>query len=242
MSWNTNVILIDDRVGSAELMNHLPPGSARLTRLQYGDAAFQGKGPEGVPWFIGVERKTVADFFDSFTTGRLQGNQIPGMCNSYNKCYLLLEGITRRKGNVMQVMRYGKWYDLNIGAATMDSIIGTLECVAGVTFKYPSNINETGSIIYSLQNWWDAGYHTHRSHLGFSVEPTPVHVFRPPSLLRRIAKELPGVGWERSAAIEKAFSSVLSMVNADENMWREVPTIGPKLAHRIVEEINGIRT
>jgi len=232
-------ILIDDRIGSAELLAHLPKGVAQLSRLQYGDAAFQGKGPDGVPWWIGVERKTIHDFIDSFTSGRLQGNQIPGMCNSYNKCYLLLEGITRRKGNVIQVLHYGKWKDVSIAANSIDNIINTFECIAGITFKYPSTIKDSADIIRALCDWWTAGYHSHKSHLGFAVEPMPVQIFSKPSLLRRIAKELPGIGWERSAAIAKAFPSVAAMVGADEKTWLAIPNIGPRIAQRILEEIHG---
>lgn len=233
-------IIVDDRIGSAELLPHLPPEIAELGRLQYGDVAFQGWGPQRVPWWIGIERKTVYDFVDSFTTGRLQGNQIPGICNSYNKSYLILEGITKRKGNILQVLQYGKWKDLTISVNSFEHIVNTFECLAGITFKTSNSITDTVTVILSLYEWWSKGFHKHKSHLGFAVEPHPVTCFGRPALLRRIAKELPGVGWERASSIEKSFSSVLDMVNADEQRWREIPNIGPKLAHRIVEEINGL--
>lgn len=229
-------LLIDERVGSKELLDHIP--NASLSRLDFGDVSFWGMGPGGMPYLIGIERKEIHDFIDSFTSGRLQGHQIPGMANSFNKSYLIVEGIIRRSGNVLQVMQRGKWRDLPLPANTVDKVITTIESVAGITTRFTGTLYETALVIQSLHEWWLVGYDSHKSHLGFSVEPMPVCIFGKPPLIRRIAKELPGIGWERSSEVEKHFGSVEAMLMAGVKEWQSIPKIGKKLAERIVKEIH----
>ncbi len=56
-------------------------------------------------------------------------------------------------------------------------------------------------------------------------------------MLRRVAKELPGIGWERSLAVEKHFVSVLAMMLAKSPEWEKVDGIGKTLAQKIVKAI-----
>jgi ERCC4-type nuclease len=89
------VITIDRRTGSGELLPLFPKGVAELGCLEYGDFAWIGKGPEGLPLAIGVERKQIHDLVNSMASGRLQAHQLPGMINTYKISYLVIEGIWR---------------------------------------------------------------------------------------------------------------------------------------------------
>ena len=51
-----------------------------------------------------------------------------------------------------------------------------------------------------------------------------------PTFLQRVAKEIPLIGWERSKAVEEAFSSVFDMVTAPLIRWRRIPGIGRIIA------------
>ena len=57
-------LLIDDRIGSAELAKYLAllKLPIEMTRLGYGDFAFLGNGEGGVPVPVGIERKTLTDW------------------------------------------------------------------------------------------------------------------------------------------------------------------------------------
>jgi len=57
------------------------------------------------------------------------------------------------------------------------------------------------------------------------------------SLVRRVAKELPGVGWELSGRAEMEFESVREMVNADESRWEKLDKVGPGKSKRIIESL-----
>ena len=58
-----------------------------------------------------------------------------------------------------------------------------------------------------------------------------------PSLMRRVAKELPGIGWERSLVVEAKWDSVRDMVNAPVEEWLELDGIGKGIASRVQEEL-----
>jgi len=62
-------------------------------------------------------------------------------------------------------------------------------------------------------------------------------LLKPPSLVRRVAKELPGIGWERSLLVEETFDSVRTMVNAPLEQWLEIEGIGKGIATKVQEEL-----
>jgi excinuclease UvrABC nuclease subunit len=54
-----------------------------------------------------------------------------------------------------------------------------------------------------------------------------------------MAKELQGVGWEKSGNIAGQFQNPLAMVQASVVEWRSIPGIGDTLAKRIVKVLQG---
>jgi len=83
----------------------------------------------------------------------------------------------------------------------------------------------------------------HSSLKQFATSPEPVASFlQKPSLIRRIAKELPGIGWDRSKDIEAELGSAreLCRVLADGDMTRlmEVEGIGKGITGRIESELD----
>ena len=55
------MILIDDRVGSGELLRYFHNGTAVLTALDSADFCFYGNGPDGESWAVGIERKKLPE-------------------------------------------------------------------------------------------------------------------------------------------------------------------------------------
>ena len=58
-----------------------------------------------------------------------------------------------------------------------------------------------------------------------------------PNLVRRVAAQLEGIGWEKSAAVATRFATVLDMVVATEKEWQAVPGVGKTLAARAVQQL-----
>lgn len=241
------MITLDDRTGSKELMRVIPKGRAEIRRLQYGDASFIGNGPDDAPVFIGVERKAILDMLQSMTSGRFSGHQLPGLLSCYGVVYLVLEGVFRadpRSGLLTAPRGRSGWQPIAFGqrrfmAKELWNFCNTLQVVTGVHIVRTGTMRETGQWLVAAESWWSKDYHKHKGHRGFDNPQPPAALLRKPGLVRRIAKELPGVGWTRSGAVENAFPSVVDMAMAEECEWAAIPGIGPVLASRIYQAVAG---
>mgnify|MGYP001558582078 CR=1 FL=1 len=236
------MILIDSRIGSKDLIDFIP--QSKLTFLEYGDAAFTGKGENYLPVQIGIEIKTVGDALDSLTSGRFAGHQLPGMLVEYQQVYLIIQGQYRLdpKTGVMQVPRRRRWIDIEIGPRKymyrdFHCWLMTFVNCCQVKLEKSSNRRETAQIIKDIYRWWNSKeYNEHRSHL---VQRKIDHgaMLIKPSLKRRWANELTGIGWEKSQKVASHFKSALELANASKEDWIKIEGIGTKIAEQSVEEI-----
>ena len=73
-------ITVDPRAGSADLFEPLKARKlpVRLSKLEAGDVAFIGNGPEGRPVPVGIEYKKLPEMLGCFRD-RFAGHQIIGM-------------------------------------------------------------------------------------------------------------------------------------------------------------------
>ncbi len=216
-----------------------------LVELEYGDMAFTGNGPEGEVQ-IGIERKAIGDLVNSIATGRLSGHQLPGLLSTYYKVYIIMEGMCRESTDgELEVYQHKKWMPLSRGKrkfAYRDiwSYLTTLEVFTGVVVRHTSNMVETANQISYLYHYWQKPWNKHRGHLQIHKVPPPAAILRPekPSLIRRMASELPSVGWEMSLAVEKYFMTVGNMFVASEEDWREVEGFGKLTARKCWEVLH----
>lgn len=244
------MITLDARIGSKDLLKYLPKGKARLGHLQYGDASFLGNGPDDVPIPVGIELKRLLDLLSSMTTGRLSGHQLPGMQACYRVRYLVVEGIWRPNPSTGLLERpMGKgWVPVELGTRTfmaseVDGYLNTLDMLGGMHVRTTGSPRQTAQLILSIHHWWtDKKWEAHRSHLAFDEsDGLGTALLTKPKLLRRIAKELPGVGWARSQAVAAYFDNVVEMVNAPSEEWEKIEGIGEVIAEEVVREMNEVR-
>ena len=239
------MIVIDNRTGSKELLPYFPPGTATLGKLEYADFAFEGKGPEGVAWRIGIERKTIRDLLACIQSGRFSGHQLRGLLNGFNEVYLIVEGFFKGDSQgVLVTYEAGEWRSLGLGpnCYMMRDIwlwLNTEAIGAGIHWNKTANPRETASFVSTLYRWWTfKEYEGHRSHL--QPNTGQVASLGNFSLVRRVASQLSGIGWEkRSRAIESAFDSIEEMVHATESDWQSIEGIGKKLSQSIMAELKG---
>lgn len=238
------MIFVDHRVGSRELMRHLPTGTAELTHLQFADAMFLGRGPDDIPVHVGIEVKRLDDILNSMVDGRLAGHQLPGLLRDYHQVYLIIEGHYRPnpESGVIQVHngKPAKWVDLELGTKQwttreLHGFLTTIETRYNVRLRRSFDRRESAGCVLDLYHWWTAKlYEAHRSAqaIDFSGEPLV-----PASTLRRVAAQLPLIGWKRSGAVADHFDSIGDMVMASELDWRRIEGIGPKIAAGVIREL-----
>jgi len=97
--------------------------------------------------------------------------------------------------------------------------------------------------MFSEQKRW----HTHTAHTALHKDATIFNAPRAlsfiedvgkPTLLRKIAAELPGVGVGRSALVEKHFGSVYNMFMATEKDWLKIDGVGKVTARMSWEALH----
>lgn len=241
-------MIIDRRAGSVDLYPRLQMAGVKpleLGELGYGDVQIEGRGPEGCPVLVGVEYKKLGDLAQCIDNGRLVGHQLPGMLECYGDVWLLVEGIWREgKSGAVEVPRGAYWNPLRTGtgsfsALALQSFILTLQVKLGVKVMQTGTSTQTVSWLSALNRWWTGKeWEEHRAHLNFDNSAALALISRP-SLVRRMAKELPGVGWDRSGKVSRHFASVVEMANAPQVEWETISGIGKGTARKVVEALNG---
>ncbi len=254
------MILIDYRTGSKDLVGdgHLPPDVAQIADLGSPgpDAAFLGYGPGGPHTYpIAVEIKALSarsqDAWTSWRTGRLTGGQLPQFAQDYKRVYLIVEGVWRPgpQGEIeipewTNERSYSghKWRPLAHAPdyRTFDNFLNSLTEIGRIIVKRTADRTETARAILDLYLWWSKDYEAHQSLLTFDRSQEPTQLVRP-TFKRRVAAELESIGWQKSEAIAKTFSSIHALANASVTDLMAIPGIGAKLAAQIWCELRGLK-
>lgn len=256
---------LDRRTGSEDLLplvlrRHIP---AQLTTLRFGDAAFILSGPGGRPVLTGIEIKKIGDMLRCMTDGRYSGHQLPGMANAYELRFLVVEGDMRMdtQTGILQTpwgANNGRfqtnsrdWGQPDMGArgfmfSDVTKFLITILLQGGTVPWFTQDREHTAQFLCDLYRWGTAKeWEEHRSHLAFDEsdilgQPAAI-LLKKHSLLRLVAKELPGIGWKKSVEIEKAFGSIHNMANAEVKDWENIAGIGKKIALDLWKKIRGIK-
>jgi ERCC4-type nuclease len=120
-----------------------------------------------------------------------------------------------------------------------DQYLTEIQRDAGIIFKHTENVRGTADVILALYQNFQTPPDQHNSLHQIFKPPAPSVQLVRPSLVRRIASELKGIGWTRSSVVAEHFSSVLDMVQASEQEWSSIPGIGKKTAQKVVKALGG---
>lgn len=240
---------VDDRTGSEDLLPLLRKRGvpAELGRLEFGDISFIGNGPDEMPIAVGIEVKKVSDVLKCITDGRFAGHQLPGMIQCYQYAWLLMEGGIRPDmitGLLQSDGGKGYWHNASVGGRTfmyrdLDHWLMTMEIRGGIRIVKTKNRYETAQWLADLYHWWtDKEWEQHRSHLAPNDSGQPdTRMFIRPTVTRRIAAQLAGIGWDKAGKLAATFGTPADLLLATEADLQRVDGIGPKLAKSIVTEI-----
>lgn len=250
------MIVLDYRAGSGELEEPLSALGLDVHKtetpdeLPFGDIAFEGRGEENKPVQIGIEFKKLEELVGSLRTNRLQGHQAPGMQDSFDFRYLLIEGELHydKRGRLLKRVGKRDFKPLagNMGVGELLKRIFVLHLQWGLNPLWTRSRRDTLLFIQMLYRvWTDTALDEHKSHLGIYQPPAivPLTGFR-----QTVSGPLfPGISLRKSLAVERAFGgSLRKAVNASKDTWAriEVPDkhgkvkrLGTKVAERIVENM-----
>lgn len=242
------MILLDTAVGSKELLPYIRKRGVlcETTPLGFGDAAFEGKGPEGAI-SIGVERKALHDMLSCIEDSRYSAHQRVGMAKQYTKSFLIVEGEWRphdSDGGLMEGFRGGTaWGPCRPGGQRVlySKLYRYLISVAlsGVIITYSRNMDHTAHNIVELFHYFQKRWEDHTSMLATQMLNIPSLNGKPP-LIRRWAAELTGVGVKTSMDAQRLFRTPIKLATADEMDWLQIKGVGVPTAQKIVKEIHGL--
>lgn len=219
------------------------------------DAGFFGTGLNNKPLRVGVERKKIGDMAQCILNGRYIHQAQTAHDTGFNVLCLIVEGRVRSNPDdgILEVPVWGVnpktlrraeiWQPVKpfITYSRFDQFLTELFCLAGILVKRSETVAETALQIKDLYVNFQKSPDKHNSlHQIYTLAPPVVQLTRP-GLVRRVAKELDGIGWERSGQVAAQFKSVREMVDANQKQWYAIEGIGKKTAEKVVAELQGLK-
>lgn len=234
------MLLLDNRIGSKHLLSSLQKEvEVSLERLEFGDVAFTSK--EGKA--IGIEIKSIGEFLSDVISNRFTGYQVPGLLDTFDWVYVVVEGLWKRQpSNGIGIYHGREWRNFNTGNRSytyreLCKRVNSLSILGNIRVIFTASQTDTIELILSLHEWWSEGFHHHKTLSTFYSKPPEKVSFKPPSLFRRMMKEVDGLGWERTKLLEEKYPSVQSLLQASEKELAQIPGIGKVVAREIYHSL-----
>lgn len=214
---------------------------AEIERLVFGDFAFEGHG--GMT--VGIERKRLHDMLACIDDSRFTAHQRPGLRRMYQEHWLLLEGCWRAhdpKGLLMEGNTAGAWWECK--PAGRNILYSKLR-------RYLFSVVRSGTPIIETRDEWESAfdivelfhYYQKKEHTS-QTEKQKIGVASlsgRPSLARRWAEELDGVGQKHGTDAARQFKTGIALATSEEIEWMCIKGIGAATARDIMRQINGGR-
>src|ERR1700675_1298694 len=239
------MILVDSRVGSKELVPFIQRigVSVQLATLEYGDACFEGHGPQG-GICVGIERKTLSDMLNCIDDARYAAHQRPGMKAMYGYSIVMIEGVWKpdsATGYLMECIRTLEWRPFRYRTqmtrySKLFRFLMTLQ-LAGTGVMITRDMEHTAYNITECFSYFQKRWEDHTSLLETQKLNMPSLNGRP-SLVRRWAAEIDGVGVKGSMEADKMFRTPYELASSDSFVWIKAPGMGAKSARSIVRQIH----
>lgn len=218
--------------------------AAEETILDSGDVAFLGLDPwKGTPISVGGEIKTLRGLLGDIKTDRVS-QQLERMREAYDRTWLLIEeGPYRVDDEGFLIFPSGResngrtsWDRLGGGFlySSLDNYLTSAQ-ERGTGIKRTQDDRELVRIILNLYSWYqkEPGEHDRMPGSRYQAFSWNGKV----SLRRKIAAQVPGIGWSKSKGLEDVFPTTRAMMNATVEELMQAEGIGKILAERIVEKV-----
>jgi len=214
------------------------PGISLPIPIQHGDFQIdseEGWHPEGGPLRFCGDRKKVPDLLACIDDGRHLNQVRNAYAAGFTRQALIIEGSIREgpDGHVKQ--RKGA-RETETTYKRLKAYLYQIHYMMNVQVIFTRNLKETIREIYYLWDMFHTAPDDHDSLRKFYVPPMSPVMLRP-SLIRRMAKELNYIEWERSLAVEQTFGTVQEMGNASKEDWKNIFGFGEVIAHSAVTEL-----
>ena len=218
------------------------------------DVCFWGKDDNDGVLKVACERKKIGDLAQCINDGRLMHQVQIAKENGIDVLCLVVEGRVRSNPDdgLLEIPVWGInprtmchaeiWTPVKptITYSRFDQYLTELDYLIGIVVKRSADVKETAAIIKALWDNFQTPPNKHGSLHQIYTQPSCESVLlMRPSLVRRVAKELSGIGWGRSQVVAERFKSVRELVDADAKDWQGIDGIGKKTAEKVVKARTG---
>ncbi len=242
------MILVAHETGSKELLPIIQRigEEAQIANLPYSDFCFDGNGPKGYIT-IGIERKTLHDMLHSIDDSRFAGFQAHGMRSLFGLRILIVEGHFKphdNDGYLMEGFKGGTVF----GLCRYRSRVNPYSKLS----NYLLSVSLSGIHVIRTRDMYQTAYEICMAYRYFQ-KPWSAHnsmqeiqslalaeVAGKPSLCRRWASQIDGIGVKLSTDIERYFHTPRRLALADESDWASIKGLSLTTAKRIVKEVWGV--
>jgi ERCC4-type nuclease len=232
------VITVDRRIGSADLERPLKKlgCQVKVATLPFGDFSFYSHESYG-PCHVGIERKRVDEICQAITDTRFTGHQLPGMLKTYDVRILLVEGRywpAPNSGLLMINGREAGFTRRRYMYSEIEHFLMSMRNKAGLWVDKTSSPADTAWWVHTCYTWYQKPKDQHKSVYAINEVKPDSAILDERTLLRKLAAQLPGIGWTRSKAVEQHFGSVHKMFTARVADWTAIEGIGEGIARQVV--------
>lgn len=239
------MIYITTAPNDAELMPYFPPGTAQFYPLYYGDAACVGAPVNGTGTLWSGERKKLGDMLSCIRSGRHIEQVRRAYQAGWNKQTLIVQldqPIRKGIGGLLEVRQGKSWVAHNSTGREFSynefaDYLNEIYWLGGVQVIMTRSTKQSAEAIYDVHRVLSKPPEAHHILDQFYSAPIPrVSLLGVPSLIRRMSKELPGIGWELSERVEAKFGTVREMAAGSDDAWLDIEGIGQRTLDRIKEQ------
>lgn len=228
-------------------------GLARRWAIPYGDFNFQGQWVDGEEVWVWGERKRLRDLVQCvMSSGRFLRQIQEAHTAGFRFFFSVIEGIFRAnpQTGLLEHRRGGGWETFHvdprnpdsptIAYSRIDNYLNQIDYYLGVRVRMSSGPSETVRKVTDLYHLFQKPPEDHSSLKQFETHrDAGASYLSKPSLVRRVAKEFPGVGWDRSRGFDEVFPTLRDLsqaiVEGDEKWLTAVEGVGRKTARAILD-------
>jgi ERCC4-type nuclease len=212
--------------------------------LQFGDFSWYGLWYEKEPIMVCGDRKKLGDIISSVENGRHVAQVQRAYKAGYKFQFIVLEARYRKGGNgLVEEYHNGHWYGhhSNLEYYRLEAYLNQMAWMGNVHLIQTETPRETVERVVELYSMFQMPPEEHSTLNQLYSPPQPkASLMGPPSLLRRMSKELQGVGWGKSGLVEEHFGSVERMVNATQEEWQGIYGVGKTIAENVYTEMREV--
>lgn len=208
------------------------------SEVYYGDFVFWGYAYRKAVKVSG-DRKTLTDLIACIQNGRhlfqIQRARAAGFDIIFLVCEFEIRQTSKGQIEILEPDGSFRLYDRDFSHNRIFSYLAEIALLCGVQVFWSGSPQHTVDIVEGLHNLLQRPKHGSLETMWTPSNPYFDFMTEPPSLVRKIAAQFQGVGFELSEVLAARYQTPYNLIMASPKDHQQLPGIGPKIAKSIYE-------